>query len=71
MRSFSHMSFPQASASGAKLGLLVGALLVVGVVATGQTFGQRCRAANPHATAAQQAACVQTLSRGPAPVTGN
>lgn len=60
--------FEQRCARAVRLGFIHGvicaALLVVFVIATGSTFGQRCERANPGASKTAYDACVDRVSHG-------
>lgn len=56
------MSAKNAASLGMGLGLAFAAALFIGVLATGQTFGQRCSALGLHGDA--HAKCVEALAMG-------
>lgn len=51
-------------AAAAAAGLLLAALLIAGVLATGSTFGQRCTALEFAPDSPAWRACVEVLRRG-------
>ncbi len=53
--------------AGMVLGVLAAILLAVLVFMSGETFGQRCEAANPGASSEKISACVSELSSGITP----
>lgn len=49
------------------IGFGIAAAIILFVIATGQTFGQRCERMFPNASAYEHEACVDALSRGEFP----